>query len=206
MDKYYKLSEIFYSLQGEGAGAGMSCIFVRFAGCNLSCLWCDTNYECRARLSTKEVLGEIDGLSRKYGNCGNVVLTGGEPLLQVGPSLIRALKREHFYLRVETNGTLPLPRGLDYVAVSPKAGTKVRVRRADEVRVVIRPQDGRRAEEQVKIADKIAATYHFVSPVWRVAEGHEVMDEEAMKMCLNFLKTHPDWQLSIQQHKIWGIK
>ena len=193
----YPLVEIFESLQGEGRNTGRPAVFVRFAGCNLACPWCDTAVAKRFELPLDELVREIKAHRAK-----SVILTGGEPTVQAGmDELIDALKREGYWLAVETNGTNEpewLGR-LDYVACSPKLefADRLRLRRADEVRVV--------ASSEAAVAfcrdlrGRIAATDYYVSPCDRGGK----IDFATAKAVLAGLE---GWSLSVQLHKILGFR
>ena len=193
----YELVEIFESLQGEGRNTGRPCVFIRFAGCNLNCPWCDTDVKARFSVSLDELVGEIARFRAK-----SVILTGGEPALQKGmPELIAALKARGYWIAVETNGSFAPDwiAFLDYVACSPKCeyADRVVLTRADEVRVVAS------SEEAVgfcrEIREKIAATDYYVSPCER--EG--AIDFATAKSVLGQLD---GWSLSVQLHKILGFR
>jgi organic radical activating enzyme len=197
----YELVEIFESLQGEGRNTGRPCVFVRFAGCNLACPWCDTDVTGRFSLELDELTGEIKSFRAR-----SVVLTGGEPTIVSGmPELIAELKREGFWVAVETNG-LNAAQWLqfaDYVAVSPKAEFESLYDRpetlieADEVRIVA-------SSENVvgfcrKMRQRISARDYYVSPCDRDGE----IDFATAKAVLSGLD---GWSLSVQLHKILGFR
>ncbi|MBQ5796061.1 MAG: 7-carboxy-7-deazaguanine synthase QueE [Kiritimatiellae bacterium] len=197
----YELVEIFESLQGEGRNTGRPCVFVRFAGCNLACPWCDTDVTGRFSLELGELVGEIKSFRAR-----SVVLTGGEPTIVSGmPELIAELKREGFWVAVETNG-LNAAQWLqfaDYVAVSPKAEFESLYDRpetlieADEVRIVA-------SSENVvgfcrKMRQRISARDYYVSPCDRDGE----IDFATAKAVLSGLD---GWSLSVQLHKILGFR
>lgn len=197
----YELVEIFESLQGEGRNTGRPCVFVRFAGCNLACPWCDTDVTGRFSLELDELAGEIKSFRVR-----SVVLTGGEPTIVSGmPELIAELKREGFWVAVETNG-LNAAQWLqfaDYVAVSPKAEFESLYDRpetlieADEVRIVA-------SSENVvgfcrKMRQRISARDYYVSPCDRDGE----IDFATAKAVLSGLD---GWSLSVQLHKILGFR
>ena len=197
----YELVEIFESLQGEGRNTGRPCVFVRFAGCNLACPWCDTDVTGRFSRELDELAGEIKSFRAR-----SVVLTGGEPTIVSGmPELIAELKREGFWVAVETNG-LNAAQWLqfaDYVAVSPKAEFESLYDRpetlieADEVRIVA-------SSENVvgfcrKMRQRISARDYYVSPCDRDGE----IDFATAKAVLSGLD---GWSLSVQLHKILGFR
>jgi organic radical activating enzyme len=193
----YELVEIFRSFQGEGRNTGRQCVFVRFARCNLSCPWCDTDVAVRFAASLEELVAEI-----KSHGVNSVVLTGGEPTTVEGmPELVAALKRDGFWIAVETNGTGE-PAWLefvDYIACSPKAEfpDTLRLSHADEVRVVASTDDTAGFCREVE--RKIAAVDYYVSPCDRDGK----IDFAAAKSALGAL---PGWSLSVQLHKILGFR
>lgn len=195
----FKLVEIFESLQGEGRNTGRPCVFVRFAGCNLSCPWCDTNVKMRFQLDQTELMEEIGRSKRK-----SVILTGGEPTLVEGmETLVAALKASGYWIGVETNGTHD-PAWLqfaDYVACSPKQEfpDRLKLAQADEVRVVASRSAAETAAFCREVAGKIAATDYYVSPCDR--DG--AIDFATVKETLALLD---GWSLSVQLHKVLGFR
>ena len=193
----YDLVEIFESLQGEGRNMGRPCVFVRFAGCNLACPWCDTDVSCRFSATLDELLKEISGFRAK-----SVVLTGGEPtLVDAMPELVAALKERGSWIAVETNGTSDAEwlQFVDYVACSPKSEfpDSVALSRADEVRVVASSEDVVGFCRDIR--GRIAATDYYVSPCERGGE----IDFATAKSVLSQLD---GWSLSVQLHKILGFR
>ena len=201
----YELVEIFESLQGEGRNAGRPCVFIRFAGCNLKCPWCDTDVTRRFSASCEEILRDLKGFRAK-----SVILTGGEPTLQPDmPELVAALKRAGYWIAVETNGTRDVDwlSFVDYVACSPKAefaelyrhgkGPVPPLRSADEVRVVA--SDEAAVAFCREIRKVIAATDYYVSPCDRDGE----IDFATAKSVLAQLD---GWSLSVQLHKVLGFR
>lgn len=193
----YGLVEIFESLQGEGRNTGRPCVFVRFAGCNLACPWCDTNVSRRFELSLDDLVKEVRGYRPR-----SVVLTGGEPTIQDGmPELVVALKESGFWIAVETNGTNDVSwlAFVDYVACSPKAefSDSLRLSHADEVRVVASSEGIANFCRDVR--GRIDATDYYVSPCDRDGE----IDFATAKAVLAELD---GWSLSVQLHKIMGFR
>lgn len=191
----YDLVEIFASLQGEGRNTGRPCVFVRFAGCNLRCPWCDTDVAKRFSVSRADLLREIAGFKAK-----SVILTGGEPtLVKEMPELVAALKKEGYWIGVETNGTIAADwlGFADYVACSPKRGAPLALSTADEVRVVA--EDEAIAAFCREIRSKIAATDYYVSPCDRGGQ----IDFSTAKSVLSQLD---GWSLSVQLHKLLGFR
>lgn len=197
----YRLVEIFESLQGEGRNAGRPCVFVRFAGCNLACPWCDTDRTERFALPLEGLLAEVKSFRAK-----SVILTGGEPTIQPDmPELVAALKRAGYWIGVETNGT-ESPEWLgfvDYVACSPKMEFRARYAEptalvtANEVRIVASSPEV--ADFCREMRARIAATDYYVSPCDR--DG--VIDFATAKDVLSRLE---GWSLSVQLHKLLGFR
>lgn len=193
----YDLVEIFESLQGEGRNAGRPCVFVRFAGCNLSCPWCDTDVTRRFSATLEELVAEVCGFRAR-----SVVLTGGEPTLVEGmPELVAELKGKGFWIAVETNGTVEAPwlAFVDYVACSPKAefAGSVVLKSADEVRVVA--SSGGVKDFCIEMRRRIAALDYYISPCDRGGE----IDFATAKSVLSSLD---GWSLSVQLHKLLGFR
>ena len=193
----YDLVEIFESLQGEGRNSGRPCVFVRFAGCNLACPWCDTDRARRLSLPLEDLVDEIASFKPK-----SVILTGGEPTLVAGmPELIAALKARGRWIAVETNGTNASDwlAFVDYVACSPKAEypERLRLTHADEVRVVA--SSPAVVDFCRGLPSRIAATDYYLSPCERNGD----MDFATVKDALAQL---PGWSLSVQLHKLLGFR
>jgi len=191
----FHLVEIFESLQGEGRNMGRPCVFVRFAGCNLACPWCDTDVKERFSLSLEDLMKEIRGFRAK-----SVILTGGEPtLVKEMAELVAALKKDGYWIGVETNGTVAADglKLVDYVACSPKRGAPLELTTADEVRVVA--EDEKTADFCRVLRGRISATDYYVSPC---DCGGEI-DFATAKSVLTQLD---GWSLSVQLHKILGFR
>ena len=190
----YRINEIFYSLQGEGIYAGEPAVFVRFSGCNLACPWCDTDFTASREMTAAEIADEAQRLWRASKHEMFVVLTGGEPALQVDEELIEALHKKHAYIAIETNGTRPLPKHIDWVTCSPKQNTVLKIDYANEVKVV---WDGTFDPE--KWREEIQAEYWSLQPL---DNGRKTNVDEVVQ----YILTHPNWRLSVQLHKLIGIK
>jgi len=208
----YSVKEIFYTLQGEGANAGRPAVFCRFTGCNLwtgreedradaVCSFCDTDFvgtdgEGGGKFKTADLLAaEVE---KHWGDTPSnrfVVLTGGEPLLQVDAALIDALHARLFTIAVETNGTIEPPPGLDWICVSPKADATIVVTEGDELKLVF-PQEGVDPE---RFTD-LRFTHFFLQPMDNVLQSTN--QRLAMEYCL----AHPQWKLGLQTHKILDIR
>lgn len=199
MEQFYnKVNEIFYSLQGEGAHAGTAAVFVRFSGCNLHCPFCDTDFMAHEKMTDTDIVKEVVRISN---GCGFVVFTGGEPALQLTPHLVELLHDEGFSVAVETNGTLALPHNVDWITVSPKAdyvgerGTP-RLICASEVKVVF---DG-----EHEVSDYgITAAHYFLQPC---DTGDKKRNREIISACVEYIKQHPTWRLSLQTQKIINVR
>jgi organic radical activating enzyme len=185
-----RVNEIFYSIQGEGANAGMAAVFVRLSGCNLQCPFCDTRHESYTEMS----VGEIRAEAGKY-NCPAIVWTGGEPLLQLTKDVLERFTDFDNFL--ETNGTRPIPyRWLAYVACSPKVDPDTLERnliRPDEFRYPVKVGDALPDIDILPYAD-----HYFVSPV--------DASRENVDYCLKLIKNNPQWKLSVQLHKLLNIQ
>ncbi|MBR1406969.1 MAG: radical SAM protein [Bacteroidales bacterium] len=186
----YRVNEIFYSLQGEGWWTGTPAVFVRLAGCNLRCPFCDTDFSHAEAWSLEELVAEALRLSS---GCRHLVLTGGEPSLQVDDAFVQAFHWAGFSLHIETNGTHPLPEGIDWVTLSPKEdwqpqGTVV-LEKADELKLVYTGQDVQRWLS-------FPADHYFLQPC----------SGENTKEVVRYVLDHPRWSLSLQTHKILDIR
>ena len=205
----YAVKEIFLTLQGEGMQAGRRAVFLRFAGCNLwsgrerdraaaDCTFCDTDFVGTdgvngGRYEAEALAAKVDALWRS-GERKLVVVTGGEPLLQLDAPLIDALHARGFEVAVESNGTLPAPPGIDWLCVSPKAGTEVVQRSGDELKLVW-PQPGLDPGE--------LARWDFDHFLIQPMDGADAA--AALEQSIAFVMDHPGWELSLQTHKLIGL-
>lgn len=208
----YTVKEIFYTLQGEGANAGRPSVFCRFAGCNLwtgreqdrdsaVCRFCDTDFvgtdgENGGKYATPAALVEMiasqwpaDDTAHRF-----VVCTGGEPLLQLDAPLIDALHGAGFRIAIETNGTQPVPPGIDWVCVSPKADAPLVVTSGHELKVVV-PQ----ARQSLEQYETLAFEHYFLQPM----DGP--LRDDNTRWAIDYCKRHPRWRLSMQTHKYLNI-
>ena len=208
----YSVKEIFYTLQGEGARAGRPAVFCRFSGCNLwsgresdrataICQFCDTDFvgtdgELGGKFADSVALAQtINGLwPSAYTASKYVVFTGGEPLLQLDAALIDAVHACGFEIAIETNGTVAVPTGVDWVCVSPKIGAQLIVHRGNELKVVI-PQ----AEQDLHAYENLDFAHFFVQPMAGAAT------EQNTRLAIEVCKRNPKWKLSIQTHKLLQI-
>lgn len=198
-----RVNEIFYSLQGEGYHAGRPAVFVRFSGCNLQCPFCDTQHEAGTEMSEQEIVAAAKLLTPHSSLLPPLlVITGGEPALQLTATLVALLHQEGFRVAVETNGTLPLPPNVDWVTLSPKSlwlgpDAAPVLQEADELKVLF---DGQHAPSAY---DYIEAAHRFLQPMdTGDADHNAAIIRQAVDYCLE----HPQWRLSLQIHKILDIK
>ncbi|MFW6600432.1 7-carboxy-7-deazaguanine synthase [Propionibacteriaceae bacterium Y2011] len=208
----YKVKEIFYTLQGEGAHAGRPSVFCRFSSCNLwtgrekdreraICKFCDTDFvgtdgEGGGKFRDAEALADAVASRWPHGSGGEpmVVCTGGEPLLQLDALAVRALKARGFYVAVETNGTIEPPAGIDWLCVSPKIGAELVVQSGQELKFVV-PQAG---------VDPVTFE-HLDFGSFRVQPMDGLDLPANTQLAVKFCMEHPRWQLSLQTHKYLGI-
>lgn len=218
----YRVNEIFYTLQGEGAHSGIPAVFIRFSGCNLCCPWCDTDFASFTEMSVDAIVAEVISLyalpneRRKM-----VVLTGGEPSMQVDSTLIDALHHAGFYICIETNGTRVLPNGIDWITCSPKmknerrtvhgecSPTKLALRKVNEVKVVFtgtyNPDIWR---------EHLEAEHWLLQPLrytgeWLLEQEIDEWEDDRndnLTDTVQYILAHPFWRLSVQLHKIVGIR
>ena len=209
----YSVKEMFYSLQGEGANAGRPAVFCRFAGCNLwtgreedrpkaICQFCDTDFvgtdgDGGGKFESAQTLAQA--IHRFWPEHSPqykfVVLTGGEPLLQVDAALVHALHEAGFTIAVETNGTVLPPAGIDWLCVSPKAGSQLLVKRGQELKLVF-PQTHADPEQ----FEALAFDYFYLQPM----DGPSAKDNT--QAAIDYAQSHPQWRLSVQTHKMIGIR
>ena len=202
---------MYYTIQGEGVHTGQAAVFCRFSGCNLwsglekdrdtaICKFCDTNfwgtdgknggkYEAQELARLCRSLWPNDDKSKPF-----IVCTGGEPLLQLDDLLIRAFHDEGFFIAIETNGTLRVPSGIDWVCVSPKANTDILITTGDELKLVY-PQKENKPEEFINMDFQ----YFSLQPL------DDQNQQENTKLCIEYVQSNPKWTLSLQTHKYLGI-
>lgn len=209
----YIVKEIFYTLQGEGANTGRPAVFCRFAGCNLwsgierdrvkaICKFCDTDFVWNGSTDIGKfsssgdlVQAVADKWPQQTGGIPLVVCTGGEPLLQLDADLVNAFHARGFEVAVETNGTLPAPEGIDWICISPKADAKLVLQEGHEIKLVF-PQEG----GNPLLYENLAFRNFYLQPM----DGPEL--EKNTRHAIEYCKTHPQWRLSIQVHKVIGIR
>jgi organic radical activating enzyme len=203
----YRVNEMFFSLQGEGARTGTPNVFVRFAGCNMRCdleagklspggFACDTEFESGRSMTSAQIVAAALKLAPSASV--GVIFTGGEPALQLDKALVDRFRKAGFApLCIETNGTIDVaPLGLDWISLSPKvAEHAVRVSSCSEVRYV-------RGHGQGIPRPRARAQRKFISPAF----SGDVLDADTLNWCVELVKANPEWALSVQQHKTWGIR
>ena len=189
-----RINEIFYSLQGEGFHAGTPAVFIRFSGCNLKCSFCDTSHEEFTDMCEEDIMRKV----AEY-PAAHVVITGGEPTLQLTRRLIDMLHAAGKYVQIETNGTCPLPDGcrIDWVTCSPK-NQQVRLGHIDELKVVFES-----AGQDMSQYDRYAATVYSLQPC---DVGDSAVNARILHDCVAYCLAHPKWRLSLQTHKMINVR
>jgi len=211
----YRVNEIFFTLQGEGAHSGIPAVFVRFSGCNLKCPWCDTEFSEFTEMSAEQIVAEMKALydtpNTRRKMC---VLTGGEPSLQVDETLIKTLHEAGFYICIETNGTRALPDGIEWITCSPKESSlhghqPLALKKVNEVKVVF---TGTYDPEVWR--DQLEAEHWMLQPLryngeWLLMSGiddFEIDSNDNLDETVRYILSHPFWRLSVQLHKIAGLR
>ena len=199
LQQIYNIVEIFHSVQGEGARAGIPHVFVRFGNCNLRCEWCDTDFLTYTEMTAGQIIEEIG----KY-ECKNIIFTGGEPMLNDLWPLRRLLNQNHHHISIETNGTISIDDGLiDWICVSPKdqlyPNTKIKQRTGDELKCVY-------VGQSLSLYDEIISGFDhlFLQPCYMENESVE-WNGRNFAHTESIVKDNPKWRLSLQTHKWMGI-
>ena len=207
----YRIKEIYFTQQGEGSNTGRDFVFVRFSGCNLwsgkeknrksaICQFCDTDFYGTDGInggvySANQLIEKIKSLWVSRDDNIAVVLTGGEPLLQVNDELVAALKQEQIYIAVETNGTLDAPNHIDWICMSPKANTEIKLKKGNEIKVIF-PQESLDPEK--------FSLFDFSEFYLQPMDSNKY--QENLNATITYCQKNPKWKLSLQTHKILGIK
>ena len=207
----YRIKEIYFTQQGEGSNTGRDFVFVRFSGCNLwsgkeknrksaICQFCDTDFYGTDGInggvySAKQLIEKIKSLWVSRDDNIAVVLTGGEPLLQVNDELVGALKQEQIYIAVETNGTLEAPDHIDWICMSPKANTEIKLKKGNEIKVIF-PQESLDPEK--------FSLFDFSEFYLQPMDSNKY--QENLNATITYCQKNPKWKLSLQTHKILGIR
>lgn len=189
-----RVNEIFYSIQGEGYHAGTAAVFIRFSGCNLKCPFCDTDFAKYTDMTEEEITAEV----AKYG-AALCVITGGEPTLQLTETLVEKLHAIGKTVAIETNGTRPVPRGVDWITCSPKDQfvnhAEPVLTYADELKIVFNGKEPREYG--------IMANHYYLQPC---DTGYLRPNEEINEKLVNFVKENPKWKISLQGQKILKVR
>jgi organic radical activating enzyme len=189
------VNEIFYSLQGEGGRTGQASIFIRLAKCNLACSFCDTDFEHGIKMTTDEVFNVVDEFGCKW-----IVWTGGEPTLQLNDNIVALFKDRGYLQAIETNGTKRVPNGIDYITCSPKQNferVKELIPEVDELRFPIMKGD---PLPDLSVLPKTER--YLLSPIF----DDTIIIQENVDYCISLIKENPTWALSLQTHKLIGIR
>ena len=189
------VNEIFYSLQGEGARVGEPSVFIRLTKCNLSCVFCDTDFFTGKDMEIMEILDAIKPYPCKW-----IIWTGGEPTLQLKDCHLMPFKKAGYNLAIETNGTLPIPSLIDYISCSPKEhyeDVKRLIPKVNEIRIPVEDGDILPDITMLPHADK-----YFISPVF----DRDKPNRRNIDYCVNLVKLNPQWALSLQVHKLINIE
>ena len=208
-----RINDIFYSLQGEGYNTGRAAVFIRFAGCNLRCPFCDTEFDSYREMSDEAILTAVEALTSEYGLQASdyrllVVLTGGEPTLQVDEAFVDLLHEHGYEVAMESNGTRPAPQNLDWLTVSPKSLPPTLSQRSgrmpDELKVVFTTEEN--LEQQLPnlpLPMEGVRGRLFLQPC---DTGDARRNAAIVEQCVDYIKQHPQWRLSLQTHKLVGFK
>jgi 7-carboxy-7-deazaguanine synthase len=193
--KEHRINEIFYSLQGEGRNTGQAAVFIRFSGCNLHCTFCDTDFTEYTLMTLDDIMRQLEDFPtpQSTGVAIWCILTGGEPSLQADDQLVELLHQRGYRVAMESNGTHRPPNGLDWLTVSPKI--QPTVNQCDELKVIF---DGKQLPNDFGIK----AHYYYLQPC---DTGNSKLNQRIMHQCIEYIKQHPKWQLSLQTHKMVGI-
>jgi len=224
-----RVNDIFYSLQGEGHNTGRAAVFIRFAGCNLRCPFCDTEFDSYREMSDEEILTVVSDFRLQTTDCRPqttdyrllVVLTGGEPTLQVDAAFVDLLHEHGYEVAMESNGTRPAPRNLDWLTVSPKvlggetfSGERSEVRGErlpDELKVIFDEHTDPEAYLPSPTTHHQSPITHHPSPIKHLYlqpcdTGDAQRNADITARCIDYIKHHPWWRLSLQTHKLIGFK
>ena len=204
--KTYRVNNIFYSLQGEGRNTGRAAVFVRFAGCNLRCPFCDTEFDTYTEMTAEEIITKAASLHPSSSTLPSfIVLTGGEPTLQVDEAFVDLLHNAGYEVAMESNGIRPAPQNLDWLTVSPKArGERQEVRgerMPDELKIVF---DEHTAPDE--FLPSLSSSHSPLLYLQPCDTGDAQRNEAITQACVDYIKQHPQWRLSLQTHKLIGIE
>lgn len=199
-----KVNEIFYSLQGEGVYTGTAAVFLRLSGCNMKCWFCDTKgHEKGTEMTEEEIAERVSQYPARH-----IVITGGEPTMQLNGRLTQLLHERGFYIQIETNGALPLKDGaeVDWITCSPK-GNEIRIQRIDELKLLF-------IEEYLEKYKEVKASQRCLQPLdegngFRACSPEHRLERKNVNNngneVISYIKEHPEWRLSLQTHKLINI-
>ena len=212
MEKTYKINEIFHSLQGEGYNTGRAAVFIRFAGCNLRCPFCDTEFERYQEMTLDDIVRSVSDYPDPCHTLA--VLTGGEPTLQADWQLVDALKKVGYEVTMESNGTMLPPDNIDFLTLSPKT-PKIQVapntKYQKELKMVFSSKEQFEQLLHALETSNGEAFFNFASEtvscyLQPCDTGDAERNRQIMQDCVAYIKEHPHWRLSLQTHKLIGIK
>jgi organic radical activating enzyme len=200
-----KVNEIFYSLQGEGVYTGTAAVFLRLSGCNMKCWFCDTKgHEQGTEMTEEEIAERVSQYPARH-----IVITGGEPTMQLNARLTRLLHEKGFYIQIETNGALPLKDGteVDWITCSPK-GNEIKIQRIDELKLLF-------IKEYLEKYKEVKASQRCLQPLDEGGQEVQTLASQAgssrfassrgVQEVISYIKEHPQWRLSLQTHKLINI-
>ena len=200
-----KVNEIFYSLQGEGVYTGTAAVFLRLSGCNMKCWFCDTKgHEQGTEMTEEEIAERVSQYPARH-----IVITGGEPTMQLNARLTRLLHEKGFYIQIETNGALPLKEGtkVDWITCSPK-GNEIKIQRIDELKLLF-------IKEYLEKYKEVKASQRCLQPLDEGGQEVQTLASQAgssrfassrgVQEVISYIKEHPQWRLSLQTHKLINI-
>lgn len=200
-----KVNEIFYSLQGEGVYTGTAAVFLRLSGCNMKCWFCDTKgHEQGTEMTEEEIAERVSQYPARH-----IVITGGEPTMQLNARLTQLLHEEGFYIQIETNGALPLKDGteVDWITCSPK-GNEIKIQRIDELKLLF-------IKEYLEKYKEVKASQRCLQPLDEGGQEVQTLASQAgssrfassrgVQEVISYIKEHPQWRLSLQTHKLINI-
>lgn len=194
-----KVNEIFYSLQGEGRFTGVPAVFLRLSGCNLKCHFCDTQHEQYREMSVEEIMQEVTKYESRH-----IAITGGEPTMQLSEELTDALHKAGFFIQIETNGTIRLQSGVsvDWVTCSPK-NTDLHIEHIDEVKLLCFGGSDEEIDRHLAKYATLEAQEYRLQPL---DTGDVEQNRKITEDTIRYILHHPKWHLSLQTHKMLGVR
>ena len=199
--KSFRINEIFYSLQGEGHNTGRAAVFIRFAGCNLRCSFCDTEFDSYHEMTASAIISAIAAYPARF-----VVLTGGEPTLQADEAFVDLLHQHGYEVAMESNGTRPAPRNLDWLTISPKPTHNTHL---PYTLHSLPPNELKLIFDGITVPDDLLSQLPAPAPLLYLQPcdtGDAARNAQLLHDCIAYIEEHPQWRLSLQTHKLTGIK